>query len=93
MLDRHIEAFCEQNRIYRFDGERGVENLVTILRAIGYNESPYQGNSTAVLVNFLADNSGATEAIINWIGEQNVPEWKEKLEAVTDTTEEYDDED
>lgn len=81
MFEEQLNAFCEQNQIYRFEGPDGVESLATIMRTLGYDSkySKYSKSNEDVIADFLADNSGACEALVNWIGEQSVPVWKEKL--------------
>jgi hypothetical protein len=56
-----LDQYIEQEDIWHFEGERGVRNLKNIITTIGY--SGYGG----VLENFLADNSGCIEAMIEWI--------------------------
>ena len=41
---------------------------------------------------FFEDNPGAIEAVINWIGEQNVDEWKESIESELPEKEEVEEE-
>lgn len=89
MLEEQLNAFCEQNQIYRFEGPDGVESLATIMRTLGYDSKYYKSNED-VIADFLADNSGACEALVNWIGEQSVPEWKAKLEEVVEDEDEDD---
>lgn len=56
-----LEQYIEQEDIWQLEGETGVRNLKEIISTIGY--SGYGG----VLENFLADNSGCIEAMIEWI--------------------------
>ena len=85
------EKWEEQNKINRYEGTGGVDNLQKLLGAIGYKEGNYLGYNNE-LINFLSDNSGAIEAILNWIDEQNVPEWKESLTEATDLEEDIEEE-
>lgn len=39
-LGELVDKFCDQNNIYRFEGESGLENLEKLIKAIGY-ESCY----------------------------------------------------
>jgi hypothetical protein len=64
-----LDEYAEQEKIYALEGARGIRNFTELTRAIGYNS----------LDDFLADNSGAIEAMVNWLHDRNVPEWKESL--------------
>lgn len=79
-----IEKYREQNG-HNLEGSTGVANLCKLVRAIGYYDSmrrmQFGDGCLGDLVEFLQDNSGCIEAIINWIGEQEVQEWKEALES------------
>lgn len=73
-LQEVIEQYADHTGHYNYEGERGVDRLGKLCKAIGYGDD-YQDPLRA----FLADNSGAIEAMIEWIGNQNSPNWKEKL--------------
>ena len=64
-----LEQWQSSNNAYHFEGNRGVRSFDQLVRAIGYRG----------LDNFLADNPGAVEAILTWIGEQDNEEWTEAL--------------
>lgn len=72
MARRLLEKFMDDNRIYSFEGQRGVMNLCKIALALGY-EDPMQygqlGDGAVIgnLLEFLRDNSGACEALVEWI--------------------------
>lgn len=68
-LDRYIE----QEQLYSFEGEPGVRNLTQLLKVIGY------GGYGNTIENFLSDNSGCIDAIIEWINEQDADEWNESI--------------
>jgi hypothetical protein len=85
-MQEQLDLFCEQNSIYSFEGERGVENLSTIIEALGYVPDRFS-NHGDVLKEFLADNSGAVEAIYAWLCDANVPEWRVRVEALTRSAE------
>lgn len=87
-MEEQLNAYMEQERMYNLEGETGVAHLAKIVGRLGYDTDHYKRDET-IITEFLADNSGAMEAIINWIGEQNVPEWKENLTyAMKETTDE-----
>lgn len=73
------EKWEDQNKIHCYEGSTGVRNLEKLCNALGYNGRNGQFVNADGIWNFLADNSGAIEAILNFIDESNVPEWKEAL--------------
>jgi hypothetical protein len=78
-----IERFMNENRLNRLEGETGVKNLCRLARALGYHDRMYFGQFGGAaygdLINFLEDNPGCCQAIVEWIGRQSVPEWVESL--------------
>lgn len=73
-LQEVIREYADHTGHYCHEGERGVDRLGKLCKAIGYGDD-YQDPLRA----FLADNSNAIYAMIEWIGNQNNPNWKEKL--------------
>lgn len=97
-LSEWVDTYIEQEQLYRTEGRKGVENLCRLVGALGYRDPMYfgqfEGGSLGTLINFLEDNPGAITAIIEWIGDTNVRDWKENLEmCVIDDEDEEDDED
>jgi hypothetical protein len=74
-----VEEFQDHEGIYSFEGERGIANLEKLVAALGYRSHGFK-YGTLVEV-FLADNSAAIEAIVEWIKEQHSEEWKDALES------------
>jgi hypothetical protein len=66
-----FDAYIEQNRMWHFEGHRGVQRLEKIVDEVCDYGS---------LTEFLADNPGAMEAVVNWIREANCLEWRQNLE-------------
>jgi hypothetical protein len=64
-----LDEYTEQEKIYSLEGERGIRNFSKITRTLGYDSFD----------DFLADNPGAIEAMVDWLYNCNVPEWKESL--------------
>lgn len=62
----------------RFEGEPGVENLETVCEMMGYRRTGFRYGSP--LESFLADNPGAQSALLEWMADQEVPEWADNLE-------------
>jgi hypothetical protein len=93
-MNELVEEYREVNRHYCMEGDRGLKNLEELLRTLGYEGHQFKYGT--IIESFLSDNSGALEAIVNWIGSQNNVEWREQLEEVlppTDLDDEEDDED
>jgi hypothetical protein len=85
-----IERYQEVNKAWHFEGESGLGKFEKLLKVLGYRGHGFRYGS--VIESFLADNSGAVEAIIEWIGQQNVDEWNESLEEELPPIEEDDEE-
>jgi len=67
-----IEKWQDRNKSYSFEGHRGVQRFVELLRVMGgYRD----------LDDFFADNSGAVEAVLQWAADRNVDEWEENLKS------------
>lgn len=62
----------------RLEGEQGLVALEKLFSLLGYKKTHWRFGELIEV--FLADNSGAIEAIVNWVGEQNVSEWRDRLE-------------
>lgn len=83
-----LRKWQDKNRAYSFEGETGVARLEKLVEALGYRGHQFKYGDP--VQQFLADNSGAMEALICWIEEQveENPEWKEKMvEALQDESE------
>lgn len=86
-LDELLEHYIDQEELHRTEGRRGIENFARIVRTLGYKDFQFYGqlsNGAALgdIFDFLEDNSGCLEVMIEWIGKQNVPEWRENVEAM-----------
>lgn len=64
-----IEQYTDQEKIYHFDGGRGVNNFEKIIGTFGYRN----------MDNFLEDNPGCLQAMVEWLGTQNNTEWVEGI--------------
>lgn len=82
-----IDAVIEDKKLRRWDGTKGVENLARLCNGIGYKDTQYFGQfapdgSYGDLIEFLQDNPGAVEAVVNFIRENasayDVPEPEEE---------------
>ena len=69
-----IEQWRSENRAHCMEGVTGVRNLEKLCGVIGYKEGDFIGSEVA-LMNFLADNSGAIDALLEWMGETENEEW------------------
>ena len=78
-LNELLDEFQQQEKIYRFDGESGFRNFEKILKCLGYLSHNFRyGNLIDV---FLINNPDAVETLLEWIGEQNLEEWRENIES------------
>lgn len=78
-LSELMQEYFDQNKMYCFEGDRGLENLNTLCADLGYEESQFKFGSP--LEQFLYDNSGAINAITDWIEEQNLSDWRDNIES------------
>lgn len=78
-----LEKYMDQEKMYHLSGRKGVENLARVARVLGYKDPQYfgqfQGGAFGDLIDFFEDNPGALEAVVDWISEQDLPEWREKV--------------
>jgi hypothetical protein len=88
-FSEHLDAYMDQNRMYRFEGERAIKNLNQIAIDIGYDDS-WLGNHP--LIDMLEDNPGMCEAMVEWLKENGSPEWLQALKKSGNYTEEESDE-
>lgn len=76
-LNDLITDFVQAKKL-RFEGDTGVANLNEVAATLGYREAGFRYGSS--LERFLSDNPGAQEALLVWIGKQNIPEWQESIQ-------------
>jgi len=69
-LGELVDAYLEKNKMYHFEGSRGISNFDKLIGVIGYSN----------MDEFLSDNSGCIEAMIEWIKDAPVVDWKEALD-------------
>ena len=84
MLQSLIERFRQVKGHNTYEGSRGIENLEALVKVLGYKD----------LDAFFEDNSGALDAIVEWIGSESIPEWRRRLEDIvgSEDDEDFDDE-
>ncbi len=70
-LSELIDEYYNQEGL-RYEGSRGVRDFEKLVKAI---DSNYDS-----LHEFLQDNSGCLEAMVEWIARSRVGEWKENLQ-------------
>jgi hypothetical protein len=68
-LGELIEKYCDANRMYHWEGSRGVSNFEKLIKVLGYRNVDY----------FLTDNSGCLEAMVEWIKDTGLTDWKESM--------------
>ncbi len=74
-----VEKWQVDNKIYHFEGTTGVDRFEKLCKVLGYTDGNYFNASP--ILNFLSDNSGAIDALVNWIKESGiyVDGWKKNL--------------
>lgn len=83
-----VDRFLEQENIYSTEGARGVRNLAKLVNALGYSDFNRYGQqpggyALGDIFTFLEDNSGAIEALIEWIKTRRNPsEWLDSIRPV-----------
>jgi hypothetical protein len=82
-IDTQLDKFIDQNRMYHWEGSTGVRNLEHLVKAIGYND-----NYGDAIRNFLCDNPGAIEAMVEWIRGSRCKDWAEMLAEEVSTCDE-----
>jgi len=76
-----IQRWKEANDIGPcYEGVAGLVRFEELLKTIGYSDDSY---GERAIIAFLESNSGAIEALENWIGEQEVKDWEYELIAAT----------
>lgn len=90
------QQLIREKKLQTFEGSTGVKNLCKLVRALGYKDPMYFGQfdsnaSYGDLIEFLEDNPGACEKIVEWV-EENEELWAEEIESHLPEKEEEDDE-
>jgi len=65
-----IEKYIDQEKMH-FEGGRGVNHFEKIIRVFGYRD----------MDNFLEDNPGCLQRMVEWLMEQNSEEWVDAMKA------------
>ena len=85
MYNKQMEDYLSNKKMYSMEGGRGVTNMETVMREVCGYDSSFSG----VMANFFMDNSGAIEAVMEWIGKQALKgDWKDNMEALVGPSEE-----
>lgn len=86
-LSELVDAYLEENNLYRVEGRQGVQNMCTLARALGYKDPMYFGQLSSKaaigdLICMLEDNPGLIEAMIEWVRDlRHAPEFVAALES------------
>lgn len=79
-----LQRYLDTNKMYHFEGEPGVAKMEKVMKDV----CGYAGQWGGTMQEFFADNPGAIQAVIEWIGNVRVTEWKDNLEAMVGPDEE-----
>lgn len=82
-----LQQFLNDNKIGCLEGDRGIEALNKVCRELDYKADGFRHGSS--LENFLKDNSGASQAILDWIEEN----YKDSFEDYNEDDEDEESED
>lgn len=75
-----FDRYLDHKRMWHFESEKGIVQLNTIAKDLGYRDEPFKYGSP--IEQFLVDNPGAMEAIVTWIrANMTFPEWQEAIKA------------
>lgn len=79
------QQLIREKKLQTFEGSTGVKNLCKLVRALGYKDPMYFGQfdsnaSYGDLIEFLEDNPGACEAIVEFI-EEHEESYRENIES------------
>lgn len=73
-----LEKFMEQENIYLNDGgDSALQGLNRICKELGYKENGFKYGSS--FEQFISDNPGVIEKIIEWICDNPPEEWEESI--------------
>ena len=84
MYNKQMEDYLANNKMYSFEGPRGVRHLEQIATEV----CGYTPDFSGVMFKFFEDNPGAIEAVVAWIGSQKNSDWKDNLESLVGPEEE-----
>ena len=77
-----LQRYMDDNRMCCLEGQRGIDYMEKVMSEVcGYG--PYNTS-----VAFFADNPGAIEAVIEWIGKQRNADWKDNLDILVEPVDE-----
>ena len=82
-----FDAYCDEH-FRSVEGERGVRNLDQLCETLGYGQGFMRNRA---IEDFLTDNPGAVEAVLEFIGEwvERNDEWAESLREAVEDEEEF----
>jgi hypothetical protein len=71
-LGELIDKYTDTRRMWSFEGSRGVRYLKDIIQVLDHNYRDFD--------EFFSDNSGAIIALLEYIKEAKVREWRDNFE-------------
>ena len=92
-MEQLVANFIQKpsRRNHHLEGDGGCEILEELFETLGYRNTGFRFGSP--IEHFLSDNPGAQEALVNWIIELELPEWRDALVDALDEEEEDEEED
>ena len=78
-MQTQFDKLLEDRRMYNLEGTDGVRKLDDLCADLGYTRGQFIGANP--IMNFLADNPGALQGIVEFIGEwvERNEEWQDNL--------------
>jgi len=73
-----VDEYCQRENLYNFDGDSGLGRFEKLLGELGYKSTGFRYGT--VIESFLSDNPGVMQAIMSWLMDSEVEEWREALE-------------
>lgn len=79
-----VEKFFDHINVHSLEGRRGLTAFARLCRALGYKDDNYYGQlgsdaSIGDIINFLEDNSGAIEAMVEFVKDHGGSDWQDNL--------------
>ena len=86
-----VDAYLEAKEFWSFEGEHGIDKFATMCRDLG--NKYYQHSSREDIFAFFMNNSGAVDAMIEWIKDNTSDEEQALLaKKIPNEDEEFEDE-
>ena len=79
-MEELVEKWMNHNNIFCFEGSSGLARFEKLLSVLGVRKHNLKHGSLIEV--FLSNNSGAVDALVEWIGKQSDSDWEAALEEI-----------